>query len=94
MRGRGKLLFWRGWRGKDGLYLVQDVDMVVLRGEGGVAVTQPVHHGAAGDDDGRKQGADAVFEGWKLQKGREKVRTEDLFELATGSQLKRKREQR
>ena len=68
--------------------------MVVLRGEGGVAVTQPVHHGAAGDDDGRKQGADAVFEGWKLQKGREKVRTEDLFELATGSQLKRKREQR
>lgn len=46
--------------------------MVVLRGEGGVAVTQPVHHGAAGDDDGRKQGADAVLEGWKLQKGREK----------------------
>lgn len=57
--------------------------MVVLRGEGGVAVTQPVHHGAAGDDDGRKQGADAVLEGRKLQKGREKKKG--------GSQLKRKK---
>ena len=40
--------------------------MVALRGEGGVVVTQPVHHGAAGDDDGGKQGADAVLEGRQL----------------------------
>lgn len=40
--------------------------MVAFRGEGGVVVTQPVHHGAAGDDDGGKQGADAVLKGWKL----------------------------
>ena len=53
-------------------YLVQDVDVVVLRGEGGVVVTQPVHHGAAGDDDGGEQGADAVLEGWKLSKGKNK----------------------
>lgn len=50
--------------------------MVVFCGEGGVAVTQPVHHGAAGDDDGGEQGADAVLEGWRLnvqtKKGRNK----------------------
>lgn len=40
--------------------------MVAFRGEGSVVVAQPVHHGAAGDDDGSKQGADAVLEGWKL----------------------------
>lgn len=41
--------------------------MVVFCGEGGVAVTQPVHHGAAGDNDGSEQSADAVLEGWKLE---------------------------
>lgn len=40
--------------------------MVAFRGEGSVVVAQPVHHGAAGDDDGSKQGADAVLEGRKL----------------------------
>lgn len=40
--------------------------MVVLCGEGGVAVPQPVHHGDAGDNDGSKQSADAVLKGWKL----------------------------
>lgn len=40
--------------------------MVILCGEGGVAVAQPVHHGDAGDDDGSEQSADAVLEGWKL----------------------------
>lgn len=55
------LLLW-----KAGPYLVQDVDVVVFRGEGGVAVAQPVHHGAAGDNDGGKQSADAVLEGWQL----------------------------
>lgn len=40
--------------------------MVAFCGEGGVVVTQPVHHGAAGDDYGGKQSADAVLEGWKL----------------------------
>lgn len=40
--------------------------MVVFRGEGGVVVLEPVHHGAAGDDDGGKQGADAVLKGWRL----------------------------
>lgn len=47
-------------------YLVQDIYMVVFCAEGGVVVTQPVHHGAAGDDDGGKQCADAVLKGWKL----------------------------
>lgn len=47
-------------------YLVEDIDMVIFCGEAGVAVTKPVHHGDAGDDDGGKQGADAVLEGWKL----------------------------
>lgn len=49
------------------LYLVQHVDVVVLGGEGGVVVAQPVHHGAAGDDDGRKQGADAVLKRRQLE---------------------------
>lgn len=40
--------------------------MVVFCGEGGVAVTEPVHHGAAGDNDGGKQSTDAVLKGWKL----------------------------
>lgn len=53
------------------LYLVQDVDVVVFRGEGGVVVAQTVHHGAAGDDDGRKQGADAVFKRWQLERGKD-----------------------
>lgn len=44
--------------------------MVVFCGEGGVAVTQSVHHGAAGDDDGGKEGADTVLKGWKLSIGR------------------------
>lgn len=49
-------------------YLVQDVDVVVFGGEGGVVVAQPVHHGAAGDDDGCKQRADAVLKGWQLER--------------------------
>lgn len=40
--------------------------MVVFCGEGGVTVTQSVHHGAAGDDDGGKESADAVLKSWKL----------------------------
>lgn len=40
--------------------------MVVFCGKGGVTVPQPVHHGAAGDDDGGEQGADTVLESWKL----------------------------
>lgn len=47
-------------------YLAQCVDVVVLCGEGGVAVTLSVHHGAAGDNDGGKQSANDVFKGWKL----------------------------
>lgn len=70
-----KLWKWRVWgffssacSALDGcLYLVQDVDVVVLGGEGGVVVAQPVHHGAAGDDDGRKQGADAVLKRRQLE---------------------------
>lgn len=42
--------------------------MIVFCAEGGVVVTQPVHHGATGDDDWCKQGADAVLKGWKLKK--------------------------
>lgn len=42
--------------------------MVVFCGEGGVVVTQPVHHGAAGDNDGSKESADAVLKRWKLKK--------------------------
>lgn len=53
---------------RGGLYLVQDVNVVVFSGEGGVVVSQPVHHGAAGDDDGRKQRADAVFKCRQLEK--------------------------
>lgn len=41
--------------------------MVVFCGEGGIAVPQHVHHGAAGDNNGSKQSADAVLEGWKLR---------------------------
>lgn len=40
--------------------------MVVFCGEGGVTVTQSVHQGAAGDDDGGKEGADAVLKSWEL----------------------------
>lgn len=52
---------------RGGLYLVQHVDVVVLGGEGRVVVAQPVHHGAAGDDDGCKQRADAVFKRRQLE---------------------------
>lgn len=55
--------------------LVKGVDVVVLCGEGGVAVTQPVHHGAAGDNDGGKQSADAVLKGWKLKTNSNRVMT-------------------
>lgn len=41
--------------------------MVVFCGERGVTVTQSVHHGAAGDDDGGKEGADTVLKSWKLR---------------------------
>lgn len=44
--------------------------MVVFCGEGGVAVPQSVHHAAAGDDDGGKEGADTVLKSWKLGIGR------------------------
>lgn len=54
------------------LYLVQDIDVVAFGGEGGVVVSQPVHHGAAGDDDGGKEGADAVLKGWELERRRKK----------------------
>lgn len=47
-------------------YLMKDVDVVVFCGEGGVTITQSVHHGAAGDDDGGKEGADTVLKSWKL----------------------------
>lgn len=40
--------------------------MVVFCGEGGVAVPQSVHHRAAGDDDGGKEGADTVLKSWRL----------------------------
>lgn len=40
--------------------------MVVFCGEGGITVTQSVHHGAAGDDDGGKERADTVLKSWKL----------------------------
>lgn len=53
--------------------------MVVFCGEGGVVVTQPVHHGAAGDDDGGKQGADAVLKSWKLNI-KTKGKNEELFQ--------------
>jgi len=43
-------------------HLVEDVGVVVLGGEAGVAVAQAVHHGAAGDDDGGEQSVDAVLE--------------------------------
>lgn len=49
---------------------MQHVDVVAFGGEGGVVVSQPVHHGAAGDDDGGKQGADAVLKGWELERRR------------------------
>lgn len=49
-------------------YLMENVDVVVFCGEGGVAVTQSVHHGAAGDNNGSEQSADAVLKGWKLKK--------------------------
>lgn len=61
-----------------GCYLVQDVDVVVLSGEGGVAVAQSVHHGAAGDDDGCEEGADAVLKGWELNSGT-KLKLESEF---------------
>lgn len=72
--GEGPVAFYLLWSALDSFsanaaqlsYLVQDIYMVVFCAEGGVVVTQPVHHGAAGDDDGGKQGADAVLEGWKL----------------------------
>lgn len=70
-------------------YLVQDVDVVVFCGEGGVAVAQPVHHGAAGDNDGGEQGADAVLEGWKLNITTKKGQNKRVTLTATGSQLKR-----
>lgn len=50
----------------EGKYLVQDVDVVVFCGEAGVAVTQPVDHRTAGDNDGSEQSADAVLKGWRL----------------------------
>lgn len=40
--------------------------MVVFSSKGGVTVTQSVHHGAARDNDGGKEGADTVLKGWKL----------------------------
>lgn len=59
--------------------------MVAFCGEGGVAVPQPVHHGAAGDNDGGKQSADAVLEGRKL---RNKAKCQIKSHLtATGSQI-------
>lgn len=59
--------------------------MVAFCGEGGVAVPQPVHHGAAGDNDGGKKSADAVLEGRKL---RNKAKCQIKSHLtATGSQI-------
>lgn len=47
--------------------------MVGFCDEGCIVVTQPVHHGAAGDNDGSEQGADAVLKGRKLNnKGKDK----------------------
>ena len=52
-------------------YLMKDIDVIVLRGERGVAVLDLVNHAAAGDDYGSKPCADAVFKSRRLsvQKG-------------------------
>lgn len=47
--------------------------MVVFCGEGGITVAQSVHHGAAGDDDGGKEGADTVLKSRKLSVERTNV---------------------
>lgn len=44
--------------------------MVVFSGKGGVTVAQSVHHGAARDNDGGKEGADTVLKSWKLSSER------------------------
>lgn len=49
-----------------GRYLVKDIDVVALCGEAGVVLSEPVDHGAAGDNDRSEQRADAVLEGRKL----------------------------
>lgn len=46
--------------------LTENVDVLILGAERGVAVSHPVDHGATGDDDGGKQSVDAVFESWRL----------------------------
>lgn len=51
--------------------------MVVFCDKRGVAITVPVHHGAAGDNDGSKQCADAVLKGRKLLIKTNKGRTID-----------------
>ena len=50
------------------VYLVQNVSVVVVSAKAGVAVSQSVHHGATGDDDGGEQRVDAVLEGWGLKR--------------------------
>ena len=50
------------------LYLVQYVSVVVLSAKAGVAVSQSVHHGATGDDDGGEQRVDTVLKGWGLKR--------------------------
>ena len=54
---------------------MEDIDVIVLCAKRGVAIPQPVNHGAARDDDWSKECVDAVLKCWWLKQIEDFIQT-------------------